>query len=212
MSANNDCAASLYVCRFRVARLNADGSPKVGANNMVVSEALARLSWEPELEAGTEHVQKNGCGDVYASYKKRDQVKRLTMTLDLVTPDPDLQEILVGGEVLDNGNGYAYPDLGDTNDDKVSIEAWSKALVNGEVDDTLPWIWWVFPETSWQYGARALEESFMGLPFTGSATENSNWDNGPANDWPEISTQVCQHLRIDDIPDADCGYQAIPAS
>lgn len=207
-----DCAASLYVCLFRVTRLNADGSPKVGANNQVVSDALARLSWEPSIEEGTEHVQKNGCGDIIARYKKRDQVKALDLTMDLVVVDPALQEILVGGEVLADGDGYAYADLGDTNEDKVSIEAWSRAIVDGDIADTNPWIWWVLPETKWQYAGRTLEEGFMGLPFTGEATENANWGNGPANDWPEASTQVVQHLRIDDVPDIECGYQTVVAN
>lgn len=207
-----DCAASLYVCLFRVARLNADGSPKVGANNMVVSEQLGRLTFEPEIEQGTEHTQKNGCGNIVASYKKRNQVKRLNLGLELLSPDPALQEILVGGEVLADGDGYAYPELGDANEDKVSVEVWTRAIVDNDVADINPWIWWVFPETKWQYQGRNLEESFLNMPFAGEATENPNWDNGPANDWPEESDRVVQHLRIDDIPDVACGYQAIPAS
>lgn len=207
-----DCASSLFACLMRITRLDDDGSPLVGANNLVVSEALARVVFEPDVEAGTEHTQKNACGNIQASYKKRDQVKRLKLTLDLLVPDPALQEILVGGAVLAAGDGYAYPPLGDTNEDKVSLEVWSQAIIDGDVADVNPWIWWVFPETKWQYASRTLEEGFMGLPFTGEATENPNWDDGPANDWPAVSTSVVQHLRIDDIPDIQCGYQTVVAS
>lgn len=212
MSTNNDCAASLYVCMFRVARLNADGSPKVGSNNMVISDALGKFTFEPDIEAGTEQTQKNGCGAVKNNYKKRDQVKALNLTLDLLVLDNDLQELLVGGDILASGDGYAAPPLGETDHDRVSVELWTKAIIDGDVADTNPWIWWVFPETEWQYGARNMEEAFMGLPFTGRATENANWGNGPANDWPVASTRAWQHLRTDDIPDADCGYQTVAAS
>lgn len=212
MSTNNDCAASLYVCMWRVTRLNADGSPKVGANNMVISDALARLSFEPDIEAGTEQTQKNGCGAVINNFKKRDQVKAINMTVDLLVHDFDLEELLVGGDILASGDGYAFPPLGETEHDRVSVEAWSKAIIDGDVADDNPWFWWVFPETEWQYGARALEESFQGLPFSGRATENANWGNGPANDWPVASDRVVQVLRTDDIPDAACGYQTVSAS
>lgn len=212
MSDNNDCASSIYVCAMRIARLDDDGSILIGTENMLITDALAKLTWDPDIEAGTEHTQKNGCGDIKASLKKRDQVKRLNLTLDILSPDPDLQEILVGGTVLADGDGYAYPDLGAISDDRVSIECWSRAVIDGDFATTNPYIWWAFPETQWQYGARNLEEDYMGLPFSGTATENPNWFNGPGNDWPEASTQVVQHLRTDDIPDTACGYQTTIAS
>lgn len=210
----NDCAASLFVCMMRVARLNADGSPDAGANNLYVTDALIKLTWEPDLEAGQEFLVKNGCGDVAASHKHDDQIKRYNMALDLVSPDPDLTELLVGGTVLDGGNGYQAPSLGRTTNPDVSIEAWSKAIVGGDVADTLPWFRWVFPRTRWQKGARNLEEAFMGVPFTGRATENDNWGNGPANDWDDDSTKAYQWLRVDDddLPDSACGYQTLVAS
>lgn len=207
-----DCAASLYACLMRVTRLNVDGSPMVGADNMVVSDALARVSWEPSIEEGTEHVQKNGCGAIKASFKTNAQVKRLDVTMDIVVPDPALQQILVGGEILADGDGYSYPPLGELSEDRVSLEVWSRAILDNDIAEINPWIWWVLPDTKWQYGARALAEEFMGLPFTGQANENLNWGNGPANDWPEASDRVVQHLRIDDIPDVACGYQVVAAS
>jgi hypothetical protein len=210
----SDNAASLFVCAMRVARLDSDGTPTIGADKMVESDALIKLTWEPDLEAGQEFTLKNGCGDIHATKKKDDQIKALNLSLDLVTPDPSLTEILVGGTVLASGDGYAYPDLGKVTRGPVSVEAWTQAIIDGDVADDLPWIRWVFPKTVWQYGARNAEEAFMGVPFTGRATENANWGNGPVNDWPEISTQVCQHLRVDedDLPTTAPGYKTVLAS
>lgn len=210
----NDCAASLFVCMMRVARLLTDGTPDQGADNLYVSDALIKLAWEPDVEEGNELTQKNGCGDIAASHKHDDQVKAYNMTLDLVSPDPELHELLIGGTVLDNGNGYQAPALGRSSAASVSIEAWSKAIIGGDVADNLPWFRWVFPRSRWRPGGKNLEEAFMGVPFVGRATENDNWGNGPANDWDADSTKAFQWLRVpdDDLPDSVCGYQALPAS
>lgn len=211
----NDKAASIQFCALRIARLDADGAPLVGAGNMYVTHQMGRLSAGVELSAGDDFSEKNGCGVITVSLKDCDRLLRLNLGLSLQTPDPQLHELLVGGEVLMDGAdvvGYAPPAVGEEAcPDGVSIEAWSKAIVDGHVADTNPYWRWVFPRTFWQLGEKVLENGIMQHPLTGFAEQNANWGNGPNNDWDYTSTKLYQWARDAAIPAVTAGSVAIPA-
>lgn len=211
-----DCAGSIHVCRIRVARLDGSGVPAPGADNLVVSDALIRLSWDAVNAAGDDIEVKNGCGEICVAYKAPDQLKRIDVALELCTPDPVLHEMLVGGEVLMDGAdvvGWAPPNIGDpVNPNGVSIEAWSRAVIDGHQADVRPWFRWVLPRVRFSVPGKVLENGALGNPLAGIGEENTNFHDGPANDWPYTSDRVYQYARDDSIPDAFCGYQALAAS
>lgn len=214
--ANFDEAGSLQVCRLRVAALDVDGVPLPGAGNLYVSKALVRLGWDPEIRAGDDFEQVSGCGEVCVSYQDCDQLKRLNTEMEICTPDPELVELLVGGSTITSGGatiGYAYPDTGVAPcPNGVSVEAWSKAIVDDELAATYPYWRWVFPRTKWRLAAGELANAVKTTSLVGRASQNGNWYNGPANDWPYESGKVLQYARDDDMPAITNGAVALAAS
>lgn len=209
-----DCAGSLQVCVMRLAKLDPTGVPMPGAGNLYVTDALIKLESKTILREGDDFEQPNGCGAVCVTYKDCDRLKRLDLSMELCTPDPQLKQMIAGGTLFDSNRGYAFPEVGlATCPYGVSIEAWTKAVVNGTQASDYPWFRWVFPRTIWNApGDFSLENAITGNVLTGHAEENPNWYNGPANDWPYASARICQYHRETTIPATSCGAQTLVAS
>lgn len=212
---------SVQACMMRVARLDEDGSVAGGVNSMYVTDAFTSLSAGGEVEAGDEITVKNACGGICVSYKDCDRLKRLNIELHTCAADPELHELLVGGNVLrytpagkPEGVGYGYPALNASGCPfGVSIELWSRHIDStGAPDSDYPWLWWVFPRVYLQIGDKNFENDAMDHVFTGFAVENQQWGDGPNNDWPVAMSSVGQFIPTDDIPEAAIGYQSALAS
>ena len=214
------CARIVQACALRVARLEPNGVPDPGANNMYVSDALTQLVVDPQVEEGDEFTVKNGCGAICVNVKDCDRLKRLNVTLGLCYPDPELQELLAGGVVLtnvlpgDDAVGYGFPRLNEAAcPNGVSVELWAKRYdSSGAPDSTFPYEWYVLPRVYLQHGGRTHENGPLAIEFAGFAIENENWFDGPENDWPVDSDRVYQSIPTASIPTAACGYATIQVS
>ncbi|WP_239405347.1 hypothetical protein [Frankia sp. Cj3] len=108
--------------------------------------------------------------------------------------------------------GYAYPTLReDPTPCGVSVEAWSRAVIDGAPADP-PFIHWVWPRVQlWNKGARALDTSPLMSEFTGFGFQNPYWGTGPDGTWNQDSTRVCFRRREARYPLPQIGYQSTPA-
>lgn len=211
----NTCLPQVQACALRVTRLDANGVPTPGADNMYVSDALTSLAFAWEVEEGTSIREKNACDAVVVDYQGPDELVRGNMTITLLTPDPELSEILSGGSVLTAAAavGYAAPPIGIMSASPVSIEVWAKRIRDGKLDTTHPYAWWAYP---WVQDLRPGDHEHtnanLGASFMGKAFENENWFDGPLNDWPAASDRVYQWLPTTTLPTVQCGYAAVAAS
>lgn len=217
----NDCAGSVQLCALRVARLDAAGVPSPGANNLYVTDAMARLKVDPVIKEGTEIQAPNGCGVNVVDYKAPSSYRRLDVELELVVPDPELEELLIGGTVLTLGGatvGHMMPALATAfGENGVSLEGWSKAIIGGKLATVNPYHRWVLPlVNNWRFGTRELSDGNLATVLQGEGYENVNWYDGPLNDWYGLTdidmTSAMAHVRDTSIPDASCGYQTLAAS
>lgn len=206
-------AGSLFALGMRVTKLGPDGSPLPGAQNSYVSDALIQAQLGLEYEDGEEIVQKNGAGLVCLTYKAPDSLKRGTITgLQICTPDPNLLAFMVGGRVLQDGAnevGYQAPEVGtDPNPNGFSLELWTNAIIDGAQSG---YFWWVIPRAKVRpTGEWALSGTAPLVPeFEGTATQNPNWLDGPANDWEFASDRVWQYVQTSTLPDLTPGFQAV---
>lgn len=214
--AGNTCAASIQGCAMRVARLAADGSTPAGASNMYVTDQMVTLVAERETEAGEEIVVKNACGSNVVDVRDPDRTRRLNLTLGLAIPDPELLELMAGAVLsttTGTSDGFGYPLLNTIpNQDGVSIEVFSKAIINGSLAATSPYWRWVLPKTyGWVFGSRTWANAAMTETLTGFGIQNSNFGNGPTNDWTGPADRVLAAKRAAALPAVACGYTATPA-
>lgn len=216
--AQKPCLPQVQACRMRVTALAANGAPAPGASNAYVTSAFVSLAWTPVYTDGDELEQKNACGEVCVNYRGDDSFRRLDVSMQLCTPDPELVQLLAGGAVLSNAGGitgakgYAAPALGPVTGNGVSIEVWAKRIDDGALDADSPYAWWVFPRVrNLRIGDFTQENAPLLPTITGQAYENDNWGNGGFNDWDDASDRVYQWAPTATLPTAQCGYVTVPA-
>lgn len=214
--AETDCRPQVNACAVRVARLDTNGVPLPGANNMYVSDAFVRVSWASVYTDGEEIEEKNACGITVVSYRGRDTFKRGDIELELVTADPYLSEMLSGGDLLTSGSlpkGFAAPPIGPVEGNGVSIEVWAIRVDDGDQDADYPYAHWVYPKiVNLRLGDHEHANAANKPVFTGQAYENPNWFDGPVGDWPALSDRAYQWLPTNVIPTPSCAYQTLAAS
>jgi hypothetical protein len=210
------CGASVQAVGMRVAVLEKDGVPLPGAGNLYVTDALAKLDATPVYFKGADIQQPNAGGKLCVVYKVPDQLVRYDLALTVCSLDPELEHMVVGGELFKSGNvsvGGSAPKVGTKEaENGVSIELWSKHVVGGDIDSVYPYIHWVFPRTYWQPDKATWDNSPMERPFTGYTSENPRWFNGPANDWTFNSDRSWAWCFTQTVPVPTCGAQALVAS
>lgn len=197
---------SVYALGGRYTRLAPTGAPAVGADNVFVSDNLVKLDYTIEYRDGTEVERLNGQGKACLYYSSSPTVKRLVIdSLELCYPDPELEELLGGGDVLLDVDGrpigHAAPEVGsDPVPNGVGIELWSSAITDAGVDDELPYIWWTFPREYLKPSGVSISADPMAAAFEGQGNQNPNWGTGPFDDWEWESGRVVQRVRQATMP------------
>lgn len=215
----NACRPHVQICAARIARLEANGVPDPGIENMVVTNALGTLTATPVYSDGEEIQEKNACGELMVNFRSPPTLVRWDIAVNFVSQDPFLSELMSNGSVLTFGadKGFASPPLGDISDERISFEVWAKRVDpdTGDLDADAPYAWYAFPFLkNLKIGERAFANANIPAPFTAEAYENANWYNGPTGDWPTsvATTRAWQWIPWDNIPTPSCGYKTISAS
>jgi hypothetical protein len=210
--AQSSYAASVLGAAVRVTRLNSDGTTASGASASYVLNSFIRVSFTPEYEEGDEITEKTASGEVCVTFKAPDTLKRVNLELAICNPDPEFTEIVSGGVLLSSGGesvGWAAPLIGaDANPNGVSLEVWSKAVVNGSVAGTNPYFRWVFPYVQIRpSGERVIENGLLANTFEGFGVGNTGWGDGPQDDWTFTSDRAFAYARVASAPIGLNGYQ-----
>ncbi len=214
----NEAGASLQCVALRVTALDAGGVPQPG-NPMYVSDQLVKIDFNPDMEAGQEISNRGASGNLCVVYRTPDLMKRLTIELELCVPDPELEVLLSGGKVFYDATdttdvqGFQYPPLMvDPTPNGISVEAWTRYIVNGYQPADQPYLWWTFPRMYLRKGNRTIDINSMANVFDGFAIENPSWDGGPMGDWEQDSSAVVQAVFADSHPIPTIGIQKVPGS
>jgi hypothetical protein len=215
----NLCGASLQCVAIRVTELDQDGAPQPG-NAMYVTDNLVKIDFNPDIETGQEISNKKASGDLCVVWRTPDLMKRLTVEVEVCVPDPELEVLLSGGDLFTQGTapneevmGWSYPALlTDPTPNGVSVEAWTRYVVDGIQPPDQPYIWWVFPRMKLRKGNRTIDVNAMANVYDGFALENPSWQDGPLNDWDWPSDRVVQAAFTDTYPTPECGGQDVPGT
>lgn len=207
--AGYDKARSVNGVALRVSRLNSEGEILPGDNSVYTQKSFMSFSWTPEYEEGEEITEKNADGSICYSSQDPSTLKRVTLSLSICSPHPELEQLLVGGDVLyadggDSGEvmGYAAPEAGATyNDDGIAIEAWSKAMdSNGKPATPNRYYHWVFPFGNFtRTGEGVMENGLMTHEFEGWATGNAGLRES-LTDWDFTTASPYQYARTNTAP------------
>lgn len=208
-------------CAMRVSRLALDGTTPAGANGIVTTELIGKLTIKPVFEAGNEFNPKTACGALAITYKDRDVLKRNDLDLEVMTVDPEFTEILIGAALVTDGTAHtigrqSVPTGSAPPGNGVCIEAWAKNIpaYGGHQDATYPWVRFVIPAAYMQDGDKNLDGNPFNNVFAGYCVENPGIGNGPLNDFPASISPLLRSwaLFLDTTIAATTtvGYTAIP--
>ena len=215
-------AASIGGVALRATRLGPNGAPLVGANSAYVqTSSFISLSFTPELEEGDEFTQKGANGEVCATFKMPDTLKRVNLELAICDPDPEFTHLVSGGTLLTvtpGGGGtpetvgWAAQETGiDALPDGIALEVWTNAITDGKRDNTYPYYHFIFPFVNLRpSGDRVIANEIMAQTFSGSGVGNIGFGEGPDGSWefPAVTNRAYAYARTDTAP-ATRGYQAV---
>lgn len=215
------CATPLHVCRFRVTRLNTDGSPAAGPNNVYVSDNLVSVGISPNIEVGQESSLIGGCGCIVVTRKDPDRLKRFDFQINASALEPAMLEMMLGADLINDTSdlpvpiGVWYPEqLGcdATPPPPVCVEFWADAWVDDAQDPDWPYVHFIYPRTFWQMGELPLGNEFTQTVVNGFSRTNSLWGTGIHGDLPEAVPAGAPGGWFYDAavpPSAECGYQTV---
>lgn len=209
-----ECLAAIHLCRVRVTRLNDDGTPASGPNNVYVSDKPIQLTVTPTYEAGKDTTLVGGCDCIIATYRGFDKLKRFEFELDLGAIEWGLFEMLTGSPAISSGgdvignwfNDNAF-DCSVAAQPNVAFEGWQTGWDDDRQDTTWPYLHWLWPSTFWSVSAMTLQNDFNQPKLTGFSRGNSAWGEGIYSDQPESAAPLGGGWYSATIPDAECGYQ-----
>lgn len=210
-----DKAASISGSVIRITKLTASGTTAVGASASFVTKAFISVKITPEYEAGIDITQKIADGTIGHAFKTNPTLKRVNITLGVENPDPELTELISGGIIMPGSQGYGAPLIGeDATPNGVSLEIWSRAILNGRPAAVNPYWHWLLPQAYMQAtGDRTIAEGILLTEFTGWGTGNASFGTGSTNTpvWPWVSDRAYAYARtatIPTIPAGGSGYVA----
>lgn len=214
--AEQSCGASVQACGIRVSVLEQDGISIPGANMAYITDQLMKLTATPVFFKGVDIQNPNACGTPLVIYKDRDRLIRYDLALDMIFISPEFENMLTGGELF-TLNGFSVggssPAIAAIEAPYgVSMELWTKHIVNGDYDPIWPYIQWVYPRTYWQVGPDTFDNAAMSRSFTGYTSQNPNYFDGPFSDWTFAADRSRAWRFTKTLPTPNCGAIAVPAS
>lgn len=211
-----DGAGSLFALGMRLCKLAADGSIMTGANVCYATNVLVKLDVGLSMDTPNAVSQKNGAGAVCMYYQPPSTVQGGTLkNLTVCEPDPNIMQFMLGGTVIE-GTGSPAPDIGYQAPavgvapvpNGISIEFWTRAILNGAPASSLPYFHWVLPRATVTLSSdMTAEETNPLMPvFDATLAENANWGTGPLASWSGDSSRVWQYRREATVPDLSVGF------
>lgn len=200
-------------------RLDLQGRPMVGPENMFWSDSLISISYTAAYNKQDDISITNGAGIVCTTYSPPQTLLRMDIgDINFCYPDPEAIEFLAGGVVFHdaqkNAKGYAAPPVGrDPKPAGVAMELWSSQVEEGSI---VGYFHWLMPRVKLQF---TKDQQLNGTdPYNtgmeGIANQNSGFGEGPNGefeDWP-LTSRVYQWMQEDDLPDYQYGYDTVAAA
>ncbi len=211
------CPAIIKLCAVRATLLNDDGTP---TSTYYVSDKTVTLGFTPVISTGQDREVRSGCDCIVAAKKAPDILKRFDFTLDQGVLEPAFIAMLLGQQpILDPvtassviGVNWLTDAFSCGSPDIIALEGWSSAEDLDHPDPDYPWLHWLWPATTWQFGPQTLGADYFQPNLTGFSQGNTEFGD-PYEDQPLDGTLIIDSsffafwLQSEDPPTAMCGTQ-----
>jgi len=224
---NGLCIGQYQPALLVFTRLDSDCTPLTGANDQVRSACFTSVTASPQYDDGQEFGRAAANGSRCWYVRDCDKFKQINLGATLLTWDMEMIELVTGSDLVlgDAGGpragdsvGFAMPGSDADCPDGTSTEVYTKAAFGtggicspAEADAPL-YVRHLFPFNRWRFGDITLDDNTDGitLPLTGFGLQNSNWGDGPNNDWEGEGGVAAgtpyTAVFSDTLPTTTCGY------
>lgn len=209
-----DHANSFQAVAMRVGSLSASSVPLTAAQSAWITNQFVSVTFTPTYQAGADVAQLGADGTLCADYKSPDMLRYVALTVAICNPEPELRQLISGGILFTPPpgtgavTGYGAQQRGVIPvPNGISIEAWSRAIINGKPANTNPYWYWVFPYCMlWATGTTNLDNGLPAMQFTGYGYGNSNFGSSVDGSWPFTSDRAYQFARAGSYPTVTNGW------
>lgn len=135
------CAAPIKGTTLRLVKEDACGVPVTGAAAAAfVSKSFIQVAMEPQYEDGEEFFQKTADGTVCVNDIDPAVLKRLTLTIDFCSVDPEMVATVFGSRLLSMASGpvtgAGFSVLEGAVTSRFGLEIWQRVAGSGACDPT----------------------------------------------------------------------------
>lgn len=191
------CATPIKGVVLRVVQLDVCGNPVTGASShVVVTNLFTQVAMTPQYETGTDFFERTADGTIGVNQVDPPILKRMSLTTDLLTVDPDMMPYVLSARELVtsapiSGTGFAMSEGVSTA--HYSLEVWQRVAGAGAcaVGGVTNYVYNAWPHCyNTQVAAYTISNARSGLSFTcDTAAASAQWLDGPgASTWLPTGT------------------------
>jgi len=207
--------SSVQGVALRVTRLNSDGTAVTGANAAYVMNRFVSMTFTPVYSGANAFKQQLADGNFAVTYSTSDIFQNMDCNIMIAGPDPEYNEIAMGGHVLTDATGmvvgWAPTPTGQIDQPNgVALEIWSYAIQGGRQAATLPYYHWMFPRVYLHpTGDGKIENAVMGWESKGWGNDNPNFAGTASPDWKWPTDRPYQYARSATAPININSYEVV---
>jgi hypothetical protein len=202
--------SSVQGVALRATRLNPDGSAVRDANatspsNVYVTNRFVTVTFTPVYDGANTIQQQTANGNFSVTYQTSDIFQRIEASIQIAGPDPEFNEIAMGGTILrdedDLAVGWAPTATGEIDQPNgVALEVWSLAITGGRPDTVRPYYHWMFPRLYLHPSDDStLENDVLAWNSTGWGNDNPTFGetSGDVDGWVWPTNRPYQFARVE---------------
>lgn len=181
------CGAPIKGTVMRIVQVDVCGIPITGASGRVItSKSFTQVQMAPQYEAGTEFFERTADGSICVNQKDPPILKRMQLTVDLCSVDPDASSLVLSARELTttapvSGMGFALMEGASTS--HFSLEVWQRVAGSGACDPSgaQRYIYNAWPHvTNAQVGQYTIQNDKSTLQFVAeTVAAAAQWGDGP---------------------------------
>lgn len=207
--------SSVQGIALRATRLRSDGTAVTGTDAAYTMNRFVNVTYTPVYDGANTIQQQLANGNFAVTYQTSDVFQRIEASLQIAGPDPEFNEIVAGGTLLEDDDdtvvGWAPAAEGDIdNPNGICLEVWSLAISGGRRASRKPFYHWIFPRLYLHPSDDStFENDVLAWNLTGWGNSNPDFAGTGVPGWVWDTNRPYQYARVDDAPIGVNGYEVV---
>lgn len=215
-------ASSVQGIALRVTSLNTDGTAVTGTDSAYTMNRFVSAQFTPQYAGSSNIRQQLANGTFAVTYQTSDIFQNVNVTLSIAGPDPEFNEIAVGGTILTDQDstvvGWKPTATGEYDvPNGVALEIWSYAISGSRPATDYPFYHWMLPRVFLHPSNNmTVENNVMAWQCDGWGNDNPNFAgtgvgkaDATANGWAWSTDRPYQYARVTGAPINVNGYEVV---